>query len=173
MGALVSALFTSYALENIPPRQWGALFVKTDFQRALDYVKNAKRDLDTAPRDMEKFKSKFNDYLKERQLENGDKDPVFPSSYGITERETFYKKWSYNGWAGASGDDSVIVAYDALLGSNGSWEEFANRGIFHGGDNDSTGCIGGTWFGAYYGFPEQVSSSVVMSMTCVTHDYTN
>jgi len=26
------------------------------------------------------------------------------------------------------------------------------RGILHGGDNDSTGTIGGAWFGAYYGF---------------------
>jgi ADP-ribosylarginine hydrolase len=26
------------------------------------------------------------------------------------------------------------------------------RGILHGGDNDSTGTIGGAWFGALYGF---------------------
>lgn len=26
------------------------------------------------------------------------------------------------------------------------------RGILHAGDNDSTGAIGGAWFGAFYGF---------------------
>jgi len=26
------------------------------------------------------------------------------------------------------------------------------RGILHAGDNDSTGAIGGAWFGAYFGF---------------------
>ena len=58
----------------------------------------------------------------------------------------------------------MIIAYDALLGSQGSWEEFCKRGILHGGDNDTTGgkptkeilvltfqAIGGAWFGAYYG----------------------
>ncbi len=27
-----------------------------------------------------------------------------------------------------------------------------NVGILHGGDNDSTGAIGGAWYGAVYGF---------------------
>ncbi len=67
-----------------------------------------------------------------------------------------------SGWGGSSGHDSVIIAYDALLGCKGSWEEFCNRGILHGGvmiitieslidpgDNDSTGAIGGAWFGLY------------------------
>jgi hypothetical protein len=33
----------------------------------------------------------------------------------------------------------VIIAYDALLGAKGSWNELVYRGILHGGDNDSTG----------------------------------
>ncbi|KAG2375313.1 hypothetical protein C9374_009936 [Naegleria lovaniensis] len=155
MGAFVSALFTSYAIENIPPREWGYLFITKDYPLALNYVKFSQRDLPQTTNDMEKFKTKFTQYLKERGIENGNTDPKFPSSYGIPEREEFYKKWSYDGWAGASGDDSVIIAYDALLGSNGDWEEFVHRGVLHGGDNDSTGCIGATWFGAYYGFPDK------------------
>ncbi|KAF0974415.1 hypothetical protein FDP41_006447 [Naegleria fowleri] len=63
--------------------------------------------------------------------------------------------WSFDGWAGASGDDSVIIGYDALLGSNGDWEQLVHRGVLHGGDNDSTGCIAATWFGAFYGFPDK------------------
>lgn len=32
------------------------------------------------------------------------------------------------------------------------WQQFCLRGILHGGDNDSTGAIGGAWFGALHGF---------------------
>ena len=70
----------------------------------------------------------------------------------MIEREHAYKELSWNGWPGALGIDSVLVAYDALLSCQGSWKEFCLRGILHGGDNDSTGAIGGAWFGAYYGF---------------------
>lgn len=69
----------------------------------------------------------------------------------MIEREHFYKELSWTGWPGALGIDSVLIAYDALLSCNGSWEEFCLRGILHGGDNDSTGTIGGAWFGAFYG----------------------
>ena len=59
---------------------------------------------------------------------------------------------AWNGWPGALGIDSFLIAYDAFLSSNGSWEELCLRGVLHGGDNDSTGTIAGAWFGAYYGF---------------------
>ena len=68
------------------------------------------------------------------------------------DREHFYKDASFHGWGGASGDDSVIIAYDAILGSKGIWSELCLRGILHGGDNDTTGTIAGAWFGALYGF---------------------
>lgn len=68
------------------------------------------------------------------------------------EREHFYHKISWGAWPGALGIDSVLIAYDAFLSSQGSWEELCLRGILHGGDNDSTGTIAGAWFGAYYAF---------------------
>jgi hypothetical protein len=43
-------------------------------------------------------------------------------------------------------------SYDALLGAEDNWKEFCLRGVFHGGDSDSTAIIGGCWFGALYGF---------------------
>lgn len=70
----------------------------------------------------------------------------------MVEREHFYREISWTNWPGKIGIESVLIAYDALLGSNGSWEQFCLRGILHGGDNDSTGTIGGAWFGALYGF---------------------
>lgn len=40
----------------------------------------------------------------------------------------FYKEVSFDGWGGASGHDSVLIAYDALLGCKGNWVEFCHRG---------------------------------------------
>lgn len=57
---------------------------------------------------------------------------------------------SYQG--GSSGHDSVIIAYDALLGCGGDWNEFLKRGALHGGDSDSTGAIGAAWFGVLFGY---------------------
>ncbi|KAL9656224.1 hypothetical protein ABK040_007840 [Willaertia magna] len=156
MGALVSALFTAYAIESIEPKKWGHLFMNNDYNKCLDYLINdAKRDAEQIRIDMAKFKAKFEQYLKERGLTDGVSDPIFPTNYDIQEREVFYKKWSYDGWAGSSGDDSVIIAYDALLGSNGNWEELLHRAALHGGDSDSTGTIAGAWYGALYGLPDR------------------
>lgn len=96
-------------------------------------------------------------------------------------RDNFYRSLSYRGWGGASGYDSVIIAYDALLGARSDWvkalgggdsaqqcilvhpawsalsctivvqNELCMRAVLHGGDNDSTGTIAGAWYGAAYG----------------------
>jgi ADP-ribosylarginine hydrolase len=45
-----------------------------------------------------------------------------------------------------------LIAYDGLLGCNGDWRELCLRAMLHGGDNDSTGSIAGSFYGALYGF---------------------
>ena len=60
-----------------------------------------------------------------RKLSKNSKTVVaatFPEQYSVLDREQFYKSVSYRGWGGASGHDSVIIAYDAILGCKGSWE---------------------------------------------------
>jgi len=58
---------------------------------------------------------------------------------------------SINGWPGALGVDSVIIAYDSLLYSKDNWEQLCLSSMLHGGDSDSTGTIAAAWFGALYG----------------------
>ena len=60
----------------------------------------------------------------------------------------------------------MFCSYDALLGCGGDWVELCHRGMLHGGDNDSTGCIAGAWFGALYGF-----NSVPKTNYLVTNTY--
>ena len=47
---------------------------------------------------------------------------------------------------------NIEFRYDALLGSGHDWKTLCERGMLHGGDNDSTGAISAAWFGALYGF---------------------
>eukprot|EP01125_Pyxidicula_operculata_P018175 TRINITY_DN6446_c0_g1_i10.p2 TRINITY_DN6446_c0_g1~~TRINITY_DN6446_c0_g1_i10.p2 ORF type:complete len:146 (-),score=25.43 TRINITY_DN6446_c0_g1_i10:54-491(-) len=113
---------------------------------------------------MDNFKNNWLNYLKLRSIDKINDDNTtdefdvkklnYPSDWLSSphSRDQFYTKFSYRGWAGASGDDCTIVAYDALLFSSGDWDKFCLCGVLHGGDNDSTGCVGGAWFGAYYGF---------------------
>ena len=65
----------------------------------------------------------------------------------------FYQKYSdtriYN--PGSNGLDSVLIAYDSILSCDGNFEKLIYLSMLHGGDSDSTGCIAGALFGAYYG----------------------
>jgi ADP-ribosylarginine hydrolase len=157
MGAFVAAAFTALALEDVPPRRWGYLLINELIPQCREYLQNeAKRDWEQIDRDVNHFSRIFSAYLKERGILNdGDDEAKFPTNYGIKERDAYYKKWSYDGWAGASGDDSVIIAYDALLGSKGDYLELIKRGVLHYGDNDSTGTICLAWYGALYGLPSK------------------
>ncbi len=90
--------------------------------------------------------------------------PLFPTPYGVVERDRFYRSLSSAGWGGASGHDSVLIAYDAVLGAGGCWEELVARAVLHGGDNDSTGTIAGVRL-AFLGFC--LLFSFVRLLTCV------
>ncbi len=71
----------------------------------------------------------------------------------IVKKDEYYKKWSYSGCAGSSGDDSCILAYDYLLIGNGDYEKTLVFSALHAGDSDSTAAIAMAWYGAMYGYP--------------------
>ena len=98
------------------------------------------------------FEKAWRTYLSQRGILEGTGKAVFPESYGVREREKFYATLAFTNWAGSSGHDAPMIAYDALLCAGDSWEELANHGFFHGGDSDSTGVIAAAWWGATYGF---------------------
>jgi len=110
------------------------------------------------------------DHAALRKIAHANQDPGavphFPAEWDAPKRDVFYRSLSRRGWGGASGDDSCIIAYDALLvrsvwyvnivlwlqGAGASWTELLKRGALHSGDSDSTGCIACAWWGAIYGF---------------------
>lgn len=151
LGSLASALLTSFAVQGRPVREWGAALLST-LPKAMSYIKKAGRDVEENEEHWSYFTDSWTAYLTTRGILHGNSNAVFPERYSVADRDAFYKSLSYRqGWAGASGHDAPMIAYDALLGAGASWEELCSRAMFHGGDSDSTGVIAGAWWGVLYG----------------------
>ncbi len=151
LGGTSAALLVSYAIQGVPIRQWGARCLK-HLDLAFEYVKNSRHCSEENSLSWPSFVRLWAGYLKLRKIESGLEEAQFPSVYGPEERDVEYRRFAGNDWAGKCGIDSVLIAYDGLLGCGGDWRELCERAVLHGGDNDSTGCIAGSFYGAVYGF---------------------
>ncbi|CAH2308133.1 ADP-ribosylarginine hydrolase-like [Pelobates cultripes] len=150
LGSLASALFTSLSVQGVPLELWGFRLLES-LPLAFEYVSCSEPGVQSHLDTWNYFRESWERYLRERGLLQGSGPAVFPSQYGPAERDAEYAKWSLDGWAGRSGHDAPMIAYDALLGAGDSWEELCSRAMFHGGDSDSTGVIAGCCWGALYG----------------------
>ena len=172
LGGFISALFTSYAFNNIQPWLW--------IDKLLDLVKSNKiynyiHSTDIGNKDdneIQKYffkwyqykETRFNDLINFR----GKSQFIFPNERfnALSEYVSKYKQEEPKFNFGASGLDSVIFAYDSLLMSITPNERFAidfdnpkyNAESFlffstlHCGDSDSTGAIAGYWYGTLLGY---------------------
>jgi len=153
LGGLAAALFVSLALQGVHVYGWGARLLAV-MPKVRDYITRSKRSVESNLKAMGFFIQAWQKYLKVRGLSCNPlalQPPVFPKQYGVRERDNFYRSVAFRGWGGASGHDSVIIAYDAVLGAGSSWNELCLRAVLHGGDNDSTGTIAAAWWGSLYG----------------------
>ncbi|XP_052273419.1 inactive ADP-ribosyltransferase arh2-like [Dreissena polymorpha] len=146
LGSFAAALFTSYSIQGKPIREWGKEMMGL-LPRVQEYVKHVNVDVKEHLQAWDYFKIQWEAYLKARGITEGNSDPIFPKVYGIKERDEFYKGLSF-----ASGHDAPMIAYDAFLGYDGTWEDLCSRSMFHGGDSDVTGVIAAAWYGAMFGF---------------------
>lgn len=153
LGALATALFTSYAIQDRPIVAWGRGLIET-LPKALHYVQSANIQVSKNETAWEYFGSAWQKYLKLRGIEDGVSKPKFPKEYSVEERDDFYYslRWNGMGRAGSSGHDAPMIAYDALLSCKNTWPDLCRRAMLHGGDSDSTGVIAGCLYGARFGF---------------------
>ena len=174
LGGLVTALFTSYAIRNVPVWEWSKNLIKLYEAGNID-----------------NYMKKTNIYQKY----NEEKDNFFDSWYQYNEQKLSkfkYKPFEYSHYDnridslndyndyklkgtkddyskfGSSGLSCVIVAYDSLLSSfiskkipfdlndkesiKISLDSLIFFSCLHFGDNDTTGAVSGAWYGALYGF---------------------
>jgi len=158
LGSVAGAFFTSLALQGVPPVSWGKRLLDI-IPTIKSYIREANREVKDNLQAFSYFENTWEKYLQERNIANGIGPPSFPKEYGVKERDAFYSSVSYDGWGGASGHDAPLIAYDAVLGCDGSWEELCLRGVLHGGDSDSTGVMCTAWWGALVGFQDVPSSN--------------
>ncbi|KAG8432634.1 hypothetical protein GDO86_017035 [Hymenochirus boettgeri] len=151
LGSLAAALLTSYAINQMPPPEWGRALLDV-LPKAKTYVEMSGRDLEKNRNAWSFFETRWKSYLIHRGILDGKSLPQFPENYDVKERDEFYSSVSYSGWGGSSGHDAPMIAYDAILGSGNNWTELSHRAFFHGGDSDSTAAIAASWWGAMYGF---------------------
>lgn len=155
MGGILSSIFTYYGLIKIKTELWGSKFLKEVLPivyKLTDQIKNM-NEKKYLQEDINKFERKFKNYLIERNIYQEYFEPKFPINYeNVDFRDKYYKKFSYDGWPGASGDDCIIIAYDCILYCKNNFNKLVYLSALHGGDNDSTATIACAFYGAINGF---------------------
>ncbi|XP_020841534.2 phospholipase A1 member A [Phascolarctos cinereus] len=89
LGAVASALFTSYAVNGKPPQEWGRGLMQV-LPEAKKYVIQAGYFVKENLESWDYFKDQWEMYLNLRGISNG-RPPIFPKPFGVKERDQFYK----------------------------------------------------------------------------------
>lgn len=181
LGGMVVALFTAFAMNNIPAWKWAEELIKLYNNKTIqkyfpenqetdgltEYIGYWKRYQETRIAKL-KYKNTLDSFIypldRAEYLMGYFPNPKVKSM--VLSGQSLRKlNWDWNR-LGGSGLDSCIYAYDCLLmsiqtpGSKTidldniiySWESFMTLVSIHPGDSDSTGAIGGMWFGALNGY---------------------
>jgi len=155
LGGFASALFTALAVEGVEPKKWIHILIMF-FEKEIIHkyvIENITHETKYHLQEINNFHRdiiKYHNWRFHKKGEVYNKKSLDNLSY---RNFLFYKKFSdtriYN--PGANGLDSVLIAYDSILASEGNFEKLIYLSMLHAGDSDSTGCIAGALFGAYYG----------------------
>jgi ADP-ribosylarginine hydrolase len=181
LGGMVSALFTSFAMNNIPAHKWVEELIHLYNKKIIHKYYPENHNI----KDLDEYMGYWKKYQETRisklKFKNSLESFIYPESRlkylisfypdsKIKELAIKGEKFDNFKWdwfkLGASGLDSCIYAYDCLLMSMSTpnsktldlnnieynWETFMMLVAIHPGDNDTTGAIGGIWFGALNGF---------------------
>jgi len=185
LGGMVTALFTSYAINNILPWKWCDMLLDINTNGTLDNILKKMPNYNEYIRDKDEFWNCWYKYKEYRM----NKFDIKPSEFihGIDRIKDLinilYSKNDINNINydkfGSTGASATIIAYDCILMSitnkkgNDSildlkdnkslcynWESLVFFSALHFGDNDTIGTIAGNWFGALRGF-DGVKSNIV------------
>jgi hypothetical protein len=154
LASITSALFVSFGIEKIPIEKW--VFLLIELLKKNDYIEkyiklSAPKDFESFQQDKIFFIAQWEKYvvlrfkgLKIRQDQIFLKNPIHRFRY-LTEN--FSKG---NEYPGSNGDDATIMAYDALIHSNGIFEKLVIASVLHTGNSPIIGSLALSWYGAYY-----------------------
>jgi ADP-ribosylarginine hydrolase len=159
IGSVVSALFTSYAIQKMNPELWIFELITLLESDKLDNIieKKLPNIFEYFEDDKKSYLFKLKTYVEDSFTDyNYLIDSIQERSRNSYQRIMYYfdtftenKKVFRPGFGG---DDAIIMAYDALLMSKSNYEKLIYVAMIHAGDTDTIGSISSAWYGALYGF---------------------
>ena len=149
LGGLTSALFTAFAIENIPIQNW--VFKLIDILHSDNVLKFINTQNDDIYFNYRSFIKYWNTYIDTR-FNNGVPLKTHAHTNILFRTKYYYDNFSDNSFLGGSGISAMIMAYDSLLDCDGKWEKLIFYAILNPGDSDTVGAIAGGLYGAIYGF---------------------
>lgn len=150
LSGLTTALFTAFAIENIPLNKWVFKMIKIlESEYVKKYINNNKDDLYDYLIYIKYWKKYIETRFKNKEIiELG----IF---YNLQSRVNYFNEHfiiNKNEYIGETGLSAVIIAYDSLITCKNSFEKLIYYSILHIGDNNATGVIACGLYGAFYGF---------------------
>lgn len=181
LGGMVVALFTAWAINGITAWKWPQELITLYSNKIIHKYFPKNQDLKELDEFMGYWKRYQETRISKLQYKNSLDTFIYPTDRTeylagfypnskiksmVLSGESLKKlSWDWNR-LGGSGLDSCIYTLDCLLMSMQtpnskiidlnnvvySWDTFMTLVCIHPGDSDSTGAIGGTWFGALNGY---------------------
>jgi ADP-ribosylarginine hydrolase len=157
LGGLVSALFTAYAIENIPIIEWPfKLIILLQEDSVTKFITS-----DELQHDHAKFINLWKKYVEIKDIQNISNQNISNQDTKLFKNLIYRSKFHYDNFSrefdignviGENGCTSVIMAYDCLFDAKDKWETLIIYSALHIGDSDTVASIACSWFGALYGF---------------------
>lgn len=181
LGGMVVALFTAWAINGIEPWKWPEELIQLYSNKTIHKYFPENQELEGLDEFMGYWKRYQETRISKLKYKNSLDTFIYPTdrteylmgfypnpkvkSMVLSGQSLKKLTWDWNR-LGGTGLDSCIYALDCLLMSmqtpnsklidldriEYSWDTFMTLVSIHPGDSDSTGAIGGTWFGALNGY---------------------
>lgn len=159
LGSVVSALFTSYAIQQIDIEKWIpyllALFeskIILDILQSLPLNKNDDNNRVEAYNDyVDRVKIYYNNFIADKKFKYLSKYLSYRYSKFL---ELITPSYNKHKWLGSTGIDSVLFSYETLRRAGDNYEKLIYYAMLHNGDSDTVGTISSAWYGALYGFKD-------------------
>jgi ADP-ribosylarginine hydrolase len=160
IGSIISALFTSYAIQDIKPEIWIFEAIRLLESKTIDDIieKIKPSYIEYMIEDKKIFLNKLLTYVEQSFDDNYNYliiDSHLRSIFPWKRTLYYYDEFSSNKkyiYPGAGADDCIIIAYDSLLMSKKNYEKLIYTSMINIGDSDTIGSIASAWYGALYGF---------------------
>lgn len=181
LGGMVVALFTAFAINDIPAWKWTEELIKLYTNKTIHKYFPENQELEGLDEFMGYWKRYQETRISKLKYKNSLDTFIYPTdrteylmgfypnqkvkSMVLSNQSLKKLSWDWNR-LGGTGLDACIYALDCLLMSmqtpnsktidldniEYSWDTFMTLVTIHPGDSDSTGAIGGTWFGSLNGY---------------------